>query len=121
LEKHGLGKGEFDLAEAKITEFRKTGDLPLDICAEDASRETVGPERLDNNDIAEEVESWIDYLRNTAHESYTPISFWHDLDVYVEVGVEKIDLKNLFEPVSSEFHIALRRFEVGATSMPASR
>jgi hypothetical protein len=39
LERHGLRKGDFDAAEAKITEFRKSGDLPLDICAEDASRE----------------------------------------------------------------------------------
>jgi hypothetical protein len=107
LEKHGLGKGDFDVAEAKITEFRKTGDLPLDICAEDSSRETVGIEQIDANDIAEEAESWIDYLRNSAHELYTPIRFWDDLDVYVEAAVEKIDLKNLFEPVTKEFHVAL--------------
>ena len=38
------------------------------------------------------------HLRNRAHESYTPISFWDDLKVYVEVVVEKLDLRNLFEP-----------------------
>ena len=35
LEQHGLTKGDFDAAQALITDCRKTGDLPLDICAED--------------------------------------------------------------------------------------
>ena len=41
---HGLGKGDFDAAQKLITDCRKSGELPLDICAEDASRETVGIE-----------------------------------------------------------------------------
>ena len=105
LERHGLRKGDFDAAQKLITECRKSGALPLDICAEDSSRETVGIERLDSNDIPNEVESWVDYVREHAHERYTPISFWDDLDVYVEVAVEKLDLRNLFEPVCKEFHV----------------
>ena len=31
-----------------------------------------------------------------AHERFTPFSFWNDLDVYVQMTVEKIDLKSLF-------------------------
>ena len=54
-----------------------------------SSRETVGVERLDSNDIPNEVESWVDYLREDAHKRYTPISFWDDLDVYVEVAVRE--------------------------------
>ena len=68
LERHGLRKGDFDAAQKLITECRKSGDLPLDICAEDASRETIGLEQLDSNDIPGEVESWVDHLRNHAHE-----------------------------------------------------
>jgi len=37
---HGLRKGDFDAAENLITACRKSGELPLDICAEDASRVT---------------------------------------------------------------------------------
>jgi hypothetical protein len=41
LEQRGLiTKGDFDAAESLITECRKTGDLPLDICAQDDSRVT---------------------------------------------------------------------------------
>jgi hypothetical protein len=111
LERHGLLKGDFDKAENLITRCRKNGDLPLDICAEDASRETVGLERLDDDDIAAEADSWIDHLRNHAHERYTPISFWDDLDAYVEVAVEKLDLRNLFAPVCEEFHVPVTNFK----------
>ena len=42
LERHGLRKGDFDEAEKQINKCRKSGDLPIDICAEDDSRATVG-------------------------------------------------------------------------------
>jgi hypothetical protein len=111
LEKHGLRKGEFDSAERLITACRKTGDLPLDICAEDDSRETIGLEDINTNDVQEEVEDWIDYLLYDAHNKYTPFSFWDDLEVYLEVGVEKLDLRNLFEPACGEFYVPITNFE----------
>jgi hypothetical protein len=105
LERHGLRKGDFGDCEKLITACRKSGDLPLDICAEDSARETVGLERIDSNSIDEEVEDWVDQIRNRAHRQYTPISFWDDLDIYVEVAVEKLDVRNLFEPVCAEFYV----------------
>jgi hypothetical protein len=111
LERHGLRKGDFDKAQGLITDCRKSGELPLDICAEDESRSTVGLQSLDTNDIPEEVESWLDHLRNHAHENYTPISFWKDRPTYVEVVVEKLDLRNLFEPVCEEFYIPITNFK----------
>jgi hypothetical protein len=97
LEKHGLRKGDFAANEALITACRKSGALQLDICAEDDSRETIGLEDIDDNDVQEEAQDWIDYLLHDAHKKYTPFSFWDDLDVYVEMGTEKLDLRNLFE------------------------
>ena len=44
-------------------------------------------------------------LRDAA-DGYTPVSFWDDQQYYVEVAVEKVDLKNLFRPVLNEFGIA---------------
>jgi hypothetical protein len=38
LEDYGLRKGDFDAAQKLINACRKSGELPLDICAEDASR-----------------------------------------------------------------------------------
>jgi hypothetical protein len=109
LEQRGLiTKGDFDAAENLITDCRKTGDLPLDICAEDSSRETIGVQGdLNNPDVEAEAASWIDYVRDHAHQTYTPFGFWDDLDVYVEVAVEKLDLRNLFEPVCAEFHVPI--------------
>jgi hypothetical protein len=40
-----------------------------------------------------------------------PRSLWDDLDVYVEVGTEKLDLRNLFESVCREFHVPLTNFK----------
>ena len=85
--------------------------MPLDICAEDASREAIGLEEIDTRDVPEKVESLIDQFVNHTHEKYLPISLWDDLDVYVEVATEKLSLRNLFEPVCKEFHIPITNFK----------
>ena len=91
---------------------------PLDICAEDDSSGRRLPE-LDAPDIDYEAESWIDYLRDHAHENYTPIGFWDDLDVYVEVGVEKLDLRNLFDHVRRSSSSRSPTSRAGRTSTAA--
>jgi hypothetical protein len=106
-----LHKGDFDTGEKLITACRKSGDLPLDICAEDASRDAIGVETIDNLDVPGKVDSLIDHLLNDAPEGYLPISLWDDLDVYVEVATEKLDLRNLFEPVCRELHVPITNFK----------
>jgi hypothetical protein len=87
-------KGEFDACENFITDCRKTGDLPLDICAEDDSRATIGLQREpDESDPRDHAEGWVDYLREDMPNSYRPFGFWDDQKVYVEVAVEKLDLR----------------------------
>jgi hypothetical protein len=108
LEQHGLTKGDFSDAQKLITDCRRTGELPFDICAEDDSRETVGLQGdLDDPDVDSEAQAWVDYVRDSAAETYTPFGFWDDLDVYVEAAVEKLDLRNLFEPVCREFFVPI--------------
>jgi hypothetical protein len=107
LERHELGKGSFDTAEQRIADYRKSGDLPLNICAEDASRETVGLEEINNDSVGQWVAKLVTDLRDHAHERYMPFSLWDDLDVYVEVATEKLDLRNLFEPVCAKFHVPI--------------
>ena len=109
LERHGLRKGSFDTAEKLITACRKSGDLPLGICAEDVSRRTIGIETIDEMSVEQRVEHLITDVRDHAHERYMPINFWDEpgLYVYVEVVVEKLDLRNLFEPVCREFHVRI--------------
>jgi hypothetical protein len=83
LEHRGLRKGDFDAAEKLITDCGKSGALPLDFCA----------------------------ITNDVHKTYTPVGFWDGLDVYVEVAVEKLDLRNLFEAPCAEFHVPLQNFK----------
>jgi hypothetical protein len=112
LEQHGLTKGDFDAAQTLITDCRKTGDLPLDICAEDDARETVGLEDdLDEPDVETEARAAIEGLLNYRHLRYTPFSFWDDLDTYVETGVEKLDLRNLFESICAEFFVPITNYK----------
>jgi hypothetical protein len=80
--------------------------LPLDISAEDSGREAEGLEVIDYcspegyarslvNDILQRV-SW-----------YTPRSFWDKQKYYVEVMVEKVDLKSLFKDVCLDFCVPI--------------
>jgi len=46
LEQYGLHKGDFGAAQKVITDCRKSGALPLDICDEDSARETIGLEQI---------------------------------------------------------------------------
>jgi hypothetical protein len=105
-DRYGLPKGDFDSAQRLINDCRKGGGLPLDICAEDENRTADHLEYLDEDTAAEHADGVINYVRR-AHLQYTPFSFWDDLDVYVEVMVEKIDLKSLFSSVCAEYRVPL--------------
>jgi hypothetical protein len=100
-----ITKGDFDAAQRLVNDCRKSGNLPLNICLEDDRRSGDGVENLDG-DINEEVDAILGYLDH-AHLHYTPISFWDPLDTYVEMAVEKGDLKSLFAPVCDEFNMVI--------------
>jgi hypothetical protein len=100
-----ITKGEFDCAQTLINQCRKNGLLPIDFCAEDGGRATDGIEQLDG-DVETEIEAWGQALITTP-DDYTPISLWENQSHYVEMAVEKIDLKSLFEPVCREFHVPI--------------
>jgi hypothetical protein len=106
LEEHGLGKGDFDAAQRLINDCRKSGDLPLDICAVDESRAAKNLEFIDADDPEGEAEGIVDQVEY-AYLDYHPFSFWEDQDFYLEMMVEKIDLKTLFGPICSRFKIPL--------------
>jgi hypothetical protein len=106
LEEHGLGKGDFDAAERVINDARKIGLLPLNICAEDKTRLATGWEDVTDEDPEEFADSWIQTLEK-AYESYTPISFWEYQSHYVEMLVEKIDLKTLFSPICGRYRVPI--------------
>jgi len=102
----GLAKGDFDSAQELINDCLKSGLLPLDICAQDGSRAADGIEVLDRLAPRQEAEAWIETLKS-AHQRYTPFSFWKDKEYYCEMWVEKIDLKSLFAFTCSSFNIPI--------------
>jgi hypothetical protein len=106
LEEHGLLKGDFDDAQKLIVECRRRRLLPMDIVAEDGARSFDNLEQLDNDDPDEFAEDLVDNLEHQA-EYYTPFSFWRDQDFYIEMAVEKIDLKSLFGPICERFYIPI--------------
>ena len=106
LEDYGLSKSDFDKAQDLINDLRKSGLLPLDICADDAARVFYGVETLDAPDVADELASiWraVDHYLT----GYTPVSFWENQKYFVQMVVEKIDLRSLFETVCGKYKIPI--------------
>jgi hypothetical protein len=101
-----IAKGEFPKAERIINDLRKSGRLPIDFCASDEKRQPANLEDLDD----ESPEDYADLRVQRAIESwkwYEPVSFWAFQDCYVEMAVEKIDLRTLFEDVCAEYHVPI--------------
>jgi hypothetical protein len=101
-----INKNEIDAAQDLVNRCRKSGDLPLDICAEDDKRKVENVERIDDADPQEEAAAIFNYIQ-TAERSYTPFSFWDELNVYVQMGVEKSSPKNLFLKPCAEFYVPI--------------
>jgi hypothetical protein len=106
LEEHGLSKGDFDTAQNLINTCRKDGRLPLNICCEDERRAPDNLEDLDDPDPKAKAAEIVDFV-NEAEEYYHPHSFWDAQDTYVQMMVEKVDLKNLFTSVCEPFRIPI--------------
>jgi hypothetical protein len=113
LENDGvITKGEFDAAQRLVNDCRKSGALPLEICAVDEKRNTDGlDEYIDRTSVDEEVEDIYERARDVTedgHLSYTPFGFWDDQEFYIELVVEKIDLKSLFGLVAAYFNVPIK-------------
>ena len=107
LEEHGATKTDFSTIERLLVACRKSGDLPIDICAEDEARAAEHVEDLDEADPAAFAQERINYVRDHAHHQYNPVSLWDDSDYYCEMWVEKIDLKSLFSDICKRYTIPL--------------
>ena len=104
---HGIEKGDFDWVEEQIATAARAAQLPLDIVAEDGARAAEHLERLDDDP---EEEAQLDRGRR-AHPGaalFSPIVVLGATRVvYVEMLVEKIDLKSLFKDLCEKYHIPL--------------
>lgn len=106
LEQFGLiTKDEFGRVEKLINACRKRGILPIDFTAEEEGRQFSGVERPEDD----EPEMYMRRFLSAAlrcEEHYTP-DWWDGEEYYIQMIVEKIDLKTLFEPVCHEYHIPI--------------
>jgi hypothetical protein len=102
---HGLTKGEFDKAQKLINDCRKSGLLPIDFTAEDDARAADHLEKCDDGNPARHAASLASALNKW--NDYVPLSFWDGQPVYIQMLVEKIDLKSLFSPVCAQYRVPL--------------
>lgn len=100
-----INKDEFDKVENLINNCRRQGLLPVDFVAEEESRAFKGVEEPTPGSI-KSVLKWMLNDVLTGDRYYTP-DWWDGEDYYVQMLVEKIDLKTLFEPVARKFHIPI--------------
>jgi len=99
-----ITKGEFKKLQGLLGDWRKSGRLPLDFCASDEKRAPVNLEDLDLDDPATYAESFVKVAAE-CHKHYEPISLWSFQPFYIEMAVEKSDLRTLFGPVCAEYHV----------------
>lgn len=100
-----INKDQFGKIESWINRCRKEGILPVDFVAEEAARQFSGIEEKERESPLEWLKNYIQAPLN-CHEWYTP-DWWDGEDYYIQMLVEKIDLKTLFAPVCEKYHIAV--------------
>ena len=102
-----INKDQFSKVDHAINKCRKEGYLPVDFVAEEDARAFVGvetPNIFTEKSEMKDVLAWM--LRDVldGHKYYTP-DWWEGEEYYIQMLVEKIDLKTLFEGVCREYHI----------------
>ncbi len=111
-----INKDQFDRVESVINYCRHYGLLPIDFTAEEEGRKFSGLEETDCESVFHnpkyETHTPLEYLKSyleaslKAEYGYTP-DWWKGEEFYVQMIVEKIDLKTLFTPVCKEYHIPI--------------
>jgi len=100
-----VNKDGFDKVENIINRCRKFGILPIDFVAEEPSREFDSVYVTTKDTPLQWLKG---YLESALYceRWYTPD--WHDgEEYYIQMVVEKIDLKTLFTPVCEKYHIPI--------------
>jgi len=100
-----ITKAQFDRVESLINKCRKLGILPIDFTAEEEGRKFSGVEEPNTNTPIEDMREWIEASMRS-ERYYTP-DWWDGEKYYIQMVVEKIDLKTLFIPVCKKYHIPI--------------
>jgi hypothetical protein len=106
LEGYGyIDKSKFDKVENWINRCRKEGVLPIDFVAEEEGRKFSCVHVPEDESLIASSRGWLTGMLNQANH-YTP-DWWDGEEYYIQMLVEKIDLKTLFEPVCNAYHIPI--------------
>ena len=100
-----INKDQFDKVESWINKCRSRGILPIDFIAEEEGRKFSGVETPTDESPVRHMGRFISAAMN-AEAYYTP-DWWNGEEYYIQMLVEKIDLKTLFGPVCESYHIPI--------------
>lgn len=100
-----INKDQFGKVEGWINRCRRTGLLPIDFIAEDGARQFDGVDKPTDVSPKEYFGKFLGYALR-AGEFYDP-NWWEGEEFYIQMIVEKIDLKTLFTPVCERYHIPI--------------
>jgi hypothetical protein len=100
-----INKDQFDRVENVINKCRKKGILPIDFVAEEEGRQFSGVETPQDATPLEFLKAYMEAPLK-CHRWYTP-DLWVGEEYYIQMLVEKIDLKTLFTPVCEKYHIPI--------------
>lgn len=103
-----ITKDQFDQGFKIINLCRKEGYLPIDFVAQDVSREFFNVESL-----TEKYQKPLDYLTSyllwirKCDKKKSDIAFWESQKYYLQIMVEKLDVRNLFNDICEKYHIPI--------------
>lgn len=100
-----IDKSQFDKVDNAINRCRREGMIPVNFVAEEAARQFSNVEEATTGSVDETIKLLLKGVLKGSHY-YTP-DWWEGEKYYIQMLVEKIDLKTLFEPVCAEYHIPI--------------
>lgn len=99
-----ITKNQFDYAERTVNKCREKGHLPLDFTAQDDGR-------IFKHTPGQGAPSADEYLKSRLGSILSAVgidpSFWEAQDYFIQVLVEKIDLREVLAPVCREYNIPI--------------
>lgn len=106
-----INKDQFDLVEGCINDCRKLGLLPIDFVLVEEAREFKNTSDSQPNYFIQSPEqqllSQISDMVDSSFYYSSDLNFWDAQDCYIQMLVEKIDLRELFMKVCVEYHIPI--------------
>lgn len=100
-----ITKAQFDKVETVINKARREGILPVDFVAEEDARAFSGVMTPSDETLQELLIRMLEDVL-MGHRYFTP-ALWEDEEYYIQVLVEKVDLKTMWERVCSDYAIPI--------------